>query len=148
MPSRGGQRALSIAELVMAIGLLALMLLSCIQLFTQLLASNGKNRGDLAAITFATHVLEAVVEGGSATTGSGVQAAYATDPNSAVQYYYEVTRQPLPHDNQPATGIYTGGYQLRVQVWWNSDSAAQLKPGVGLLSATVSRFVYTRETVP
>ncbi len=140
-------RGLTLAELVVAFGLMTLILLASIQLFTYLLASGGKNTANLVALNLATSKLEEEVAGTSAG-GRGVIKAYTLDPASNTQFYYEIVRLPMSGNPNDATGAYLGGYTVTVQVWWNTDSPTRTHAGVGLQRVRLSRFVYPRTAVP
>lgn len=140
-------RGLTLAELIVAFGLMTLILLASIQLLTYLLASGGKNTASLVALQFATSKIEEEVAGAS-PGAKGVEKAYTLDPASNTQFYYEISRTPLSGDPNAATGAYLGGFTVTVQVWWNGDNASRARAGVGLQQVRLSRFVYPRTTVP
>lgn len=148
MVSGRGRAGLTLAEIILAVGLMAMLLVSTIQIFTVLLAVNGKNRGGLAAMNFAAQKLEEAVDSGTATATNITEQAYQIDPVSATQYFVRVTRESLRGDLAAPSGAFMGGYLVKVEVWWNSDSPDRAKPGVGLQKAEVSRFLYPRMVVP
>ena len=78
---RADRKGLTLAELVVAFGLMTLILLASIQLFTYLLASGGKTTANLVAMNLATMKLEEEVSGVSAG-GAGTIKAYTLDPAS------------------------------------------------------------------
>ena len=140
-------RGLTLAELVVAFGLMTLILLASIQLFTYLLASGGKTTANLVALNLATSKLEEEVSGASAG-GRGVLKAYTLDPASNTQFYYEITRLPMSGNPTDPSGAYLGGFTVSVQVWWNTDSPTRTHAGVGLQRIRLSRFIYPRTAVP
>jgi len=144
---RADRRGLTLAELVVAFGLMTLILLASIQLFTYLLASGGKTTANLVAINLATMKLEEEISGVSAG-GTGTIKAYTLDPASNTQFYYEITRAPMSGNPTAPTGAYLGGFTVTVQVWWNTDSPTRAHAGVGLQRVRLSRFIYPRTTVP
>lgn len=140
------RRGLTLAELVVAVGLMTLLLLASIQLFTHLLASGSKTTASMVAMNLATTRLEEEISG--VASNGGVMSAYTLDPASNTQFYYQVTRAPMSGDPNAPKGAYLGGFTVTVQVWWNSDSPTRAKPGVGLQQVRLSRFVYPRTNVP
>jgi len=141
------RKGLTLAELVVAVGLMLLLLLASVQLFAYLLASGSKTSANLVAINLASMKLEEEVSGTS-PTNSGVIKAYTLDPASNTQFYYEITRLPLSGDPNAAKGAFLGGHTVCVQVWWNSDSPTRTHAGVGLQQVKLSRFIYNRTAVP
>jgi type II secretory pathway pseudopilin PulG len=138
---------MTLAELVVAVGLMTMLLLASIQLFTHLLASGGKTTASMVAMNLATSKLEEEISGSNPGNG-GVIAAYTLDPASNTQFYYQVTRAPMSGDPNAPKGAYLGGFTVTIQVWWNTDSPSRARPGVGLQQVRLSRFVYTRTSVP
>ncbi|MBS2036271.1 hypothetical protein JST97_14870 [bacterium] len=101
----------------------------------------------MVAMNLATTRLEEEISGLSTGNG-GVVGTYTLDPASNTQFYYQVTRAPMSGDPAAPKGAYLGGFTVTVQVWWNSASPTRARPGVGLQSVQLSRFIYPRTSVP
>jgi len=140
-------RGLTIAEIVLSLGLLSIMMLGLIRLFTALLASSSKNTRTLVGSQFASQKLEEVIASGIYSNASGNLAAYTVDASTQTQFYYQVRCDALSASLTNPDVSYLGGYVVTVQVWWNSDSPQRARPGVGLQTAQVQRFFYPRTQV-
>jgi Tfp pilus assembly protein PilE len=139
-----GARGLTLAEIMVSLGILSFLIVTTIMLFTTLVAGASKNSGRAAAQTFTAQTLERVAQEGTFATLTGGDI-YTTDPITKTRYSYRVQSEAVPGDS--AKG-YLGGYFITVETWWNTDSANQVTHGEGYRSVRASRFVYSREMVP
>lgn len=137
----------TLAEIVMALGLLALLLLGSVGVFTSLFASSRKTTSTLVGLTFVNQKLEELAESGSFTSTSGTEGAYVLDPNLGTQFYYTVVCQPLSGVTSGSTR-YLGGYHVSIEAWWNAQTPTQIHVGEGLRRVKVERFIYPRVLVP
>ena len=137
----------TLAEVVMALGLLAMLLLGAVGVFTSLFASSRKTTSNLVGLSFVNQKLEELAEAGSFTSISGSEGSYVLDPNLGTRFYYTVHCQPL---SGVTTGPnrYLGGYHVTVEAWWNAQSPTELHLGEGLRRVRAERFLYPRSLVP
>lgn len=142
------KRALTVAEMIAATALLAMLIVATVQVFASMLVVNTKNRASLVALNLATSKLEEVTEQANFATSQSQQALYLNDAAESTQYYIEVTRKPVNGDPLDSGSPYSGGYLFTVQVWWNQSQPGRPKPGAGLQEVSVSKFVYSRPVVP
>mgnify|MGYP003587939441 CR=1 FL=1 len=142
------KHGLTVAEMVVATALLALLIVATVQVFASMLMVNTKNRANLVALNLATSKLEEVTEQANFATGVSQQGLYLSDPSLSTQYYLEVTRKPVAGDPSDLSSPYSGGYLFTVQVWWNQDQPGRPKAGIGLQQVSVSKFLYSRAVVP
>ncbi len=142
------KQGLTVAELVVAAALLALLIVATVQVFASMLMVNTKNRANLVALNLATSKLEEITEQANFATGLSQQALYLSDPSLSTQYYVEVTREPVGGDPLDAASPYSGGYLFTVRVWWNQDQPGRPKAGIGLQQVSMSKFIYSRAIVP
>jgi len=140
-------RAFTLAELIIALGLLTIVLVGSVSLFTYLLAANRKATSTMVGLTFAAAKLEEIVETSNVASVTGSQGTYVMDPNLGTQFYFQTQSAPLSGVTS-GTNQYLGGYLVTVDVWWNTDSPTRAKPGVGLQRVQLRRFLYTRTMVP
>lgn len=141
------RRALTLAEVILAMGLISLLIVGSITLMTSLLASNQKTNAALAGLTFANTKLEEIAEAGSYTNLVGAQESYVMDANQGTRFYFRTDCRPLSGD-LTSTSPYLGGYFLTLEVWWNADSPTRLVAGSGLRSVRLHRFFYPQVAVP
>ncbi|MCW5871531.1 MAG: hypothetical protein KIS61_30035 [Candidatus Eremiobacteraeota bacterium] len=142
------KQGLTVAEMVVATALLALLIVATVQVFASMLLVNTKNRANVVAMNLATSKLEEVTEQANFTTGLSQQALYLSDSSLSTQYYVEVTRESVAGDPLDLASPYSGGYLFTVRVWWNQDQPGRPKAGIGLQQVSVSRFLYSRAVVP
>lgn len=145
---KNAKQGLTVAEMVVATALLALLIVATVQVFASMLMVNTKNRANLVALNLATSKLEEVSEQANFATSLSQQSLYLNDPSLSTQYYVEVSREPVPGDPLDLASPYSGGYLFTVRVWWNQDQPGRPKAGIGLQQVSVSRFLYSRAVVP
>lgn len=141
------KRGFTLAELVISLGLLTLLLVGCVCLFTRLLTANRKASSTMVGVTFANLKLEEIAETNNFASLQGSQGMYMMDPGLGTRFYFQTQAQPL---SGVTTGSsqYLGGFLVTIDVWWNANSPTELKPGVGLQRVQVRRFLYPRVPVP
>lgn len=131
----------------MALGLLAMLLLGAVGVFTSLFASSRKTTTNLVGLSFVNQKLEELVEAGTFNSMTGSEGTYVLDPNLGTKFFYTVQCQPL-------SGVisgpkrYLGGYQVTIEAWWNAQSPGELHLGEGLRRVRVERFIYPRSLIP
>ncbi len=140
---RGRSQGFSLLELVLSIGLLALVLLFVIASFTTLL-NGGRKNVDLTAANFVADALVQKMQADStflqnALSGSiagSEQGQKEKDLNNVV-YEYTVSANSIPITSTPAQSLY----QVNVEVWWWGNQA-QKKLGFGKLYTRLTRIFY------
>ncbi|MFN8611766.1 MAG: hypothetical protein U0931_29750 [Vulcanimicrobiota bacterium] len=142
------KQGLTVAEMLAATALLALLIVATVQVFASMLVVNTKNRASLVALNLATSKLEEVTEAANFNTGQSQEALYLNDSSDSTQYYVEVSRKGVSGDPMDGASPYSGGYLFTVKVWWNESQPGRPKPGVGLQEVSVSKFIYSRPVVP
>lgn len=133
-------QGLTIAEIVVSLGILGIIITTTILLFTSLVTGATKNSSKAAAQTFATQILEKSIQEGTFLTNQNNEI-YTTDPVTRTRYAYKIVVDVLPGDEDKA---YLGGYHVSLEAYWNRDNPEQLKINEGLCSVKATRFVYTR----
>lgn len=153
MRHRGG---FTLAEIILALGILATVSLVIIGLFTRLLASSTKNTDLTAANLLARGVLDKAIRSGKPNWGTSKKLADAggsvtdmikldgNDSTTEFEYQLEVTRET---SNPAAIGQL---YRLDVTVsWWSEKGSSKTgRHGYGKLSTQLSRTVYVRGEIP
>jgi hypothetical protein len=141
------RRGLSIGELVVATGLLALMVVTVMVLFGQMLNSTTKNALVAQGTFFAESVIEREIYRLQDTAGT-TAITYSqdwisvTDEANKTQFLYRVESTPVPEVGQPEMG---GCYSINVEVrWWTEDMQGEAKTrhGFGKMYLKRSRLVY------
>lgn len=137
-------RGLSIGELVVATGLLALMLVTVIVLFAQMLDSTTKSTMLAQGAFFAESVMERAIT----TLKTGVNPSvpdgnWSTVKNEQSQttFLYRVESTELPSTTDPLGKAYSLSVEVR---WWqdNMDAPEENRRGMGKLSVKRTRLVY------
>lgn len=143
-------RAITLAEVMLAVGLLGLILLSVIALFHSLLASTSKSNDMTVATVMAQQRLNELVAqqptyrsvySQDFPTAILGQAVYAHDSQSTSTFYSQA-RPELLKDDGPTFGRT---YYLEVQVFWNSADGTQVSANrhqQGAQSVKAGRVVY------
>ncbi len=137
MRTRGG---LTLAELMLALGLLGLVIASLLLLFLALMSSSAKGSHLSTGVLEADRVLEALMlqaEQGMAlpATLSGEDRFYAQDVANPTAFTYDVTATQL--ENGPLGSTWW----LRVTVrWWSQTDES--RAGSGQLFVKRARMVY------
>ncbi|MBI3924714.1 MAG: hypothetical protein HY319_04175 [Armatimonadetes bacterium] len=150
---RRASRGLTIAEVVISIGLLALLLSSVLVLLNQMVASTARNADLTVGSLFAESLLETCIREARTTPfptpafdpvvasmGGGAEGIYTHDSAQQTTFLHKLTATPLG-----PTGLVTETWYVEVEVnWWASDTsqAGQSRAGLGRLSTTQGRLVY------
>lgn len=141
-------RGLTVAEVVVAIGVLAIMLVTTLLLFTQLMASTTKNNLVNLGSLYADRILEQMVASpnpappafSALTTGEESVVSHGDGRSTTFAYRVEATS---------LTPVQEPGEQwlLEVEVhWWHADpnTPNQDRRGYGRLSTKQRRMVYIK----
>lgn len=141
-------RGLTVAEVVVALGLLALLMIVVLGIFTQLLASSTKNTLLQAGTLHADKVLNEAVRNARSSppafdpTATGQQGIYTHDETNLTIFYHTLVATPVTTFNPSAPGET---WQLEVEVnWWAADASdpTRARPGYGKLYTRQQRMVY------
>ncbi len=142
MPSRG----LTLAEVVVALGLLGVVMVSTVLLFLSLQSSSSKT-GDLTpALAYAQSQLDAAAQAGPPDWGGlqGQRQLYSHDERSQTTFAHQLTVTHLY--SPPTTPLPMGDlYRLEVEVYWWSDTPGASRRGHGRLSTRLGRVVFVEQ---
>ncbi|MFN8610518.1 MAG: type II secretion system protein [Vulcanimicrobiota bacterium] len=143
MPFR--RKAFTVAELIVAIGFLAVISVVVIGLFVRLTASSSKSADQSAALEVASRLLDEYARSTpEAWQGiSSQQDLQTRDPGSKTTYYYRLRHRQID-DGKSLMGDL---YRLDVDVfWWPSDSsklnATPNRRDYGKLKVSLGRVVF------
>ena len=130
---------MTLAEIVIAMALLALLLVTMGGLLAKLLAASNKS-GDLTAGTeISQHVLDLVVLRGTYDTSTAVitHRIYSHGDQQASEFTYQVTstRVAMPSPDPDAYYVVVDTW------WWGQDSSSTHRAGMGKLHARLGRLV-------
>lgn len=144
----GYRRGFTLAEVVVSLGLLALMLVSTLILFSKLLASTTKNGYLEAAGVYADQILEHAVSHPASSSPLyaaltvGEQDLMVEGETSPTKFVYRLEARQVatanPHGER---------WLLQVEVrWWTAETqeAAASRTDYGLLRTRQSRLVYVK----
>lgn len=141
-------RGVTLAEIVVAIGLLAVASITLIGLFSKLLSTGGKSVHHAVATRLADRVLtRALREGppnwGTGGTMNGVARLQTHRASVATEFEYRVTVSP-PHEVRDGRAQQGALYEVEVEVsWWTQATDGNKgRRGQGQLSVTVERLHY------
>lgn len=141
---------MTLAEVMLAVGLLGLILLSVIALFHSLLASTSKSNDMTVATVMAQQRLNELVTqqpsyratyGQDFPTAVLGQTVYAHDSQSSSTFYSQARPELLKDDGS----AYGKTYYLEVQVFWNTSDPSQPAANrhqQGAQSVKAGRVVY------
>lgn len=136
---RSTAAGLTLAEIIIAMALLATLLVTTGGLIARLLAASNKS-GDLTAGTeICQRVLDQVVLRGTYDTSTAVIAhrIYTHNDQQASEFTYQVTSSPVA---MPAPS--PSGYYVVVDTWWWGQAAGgPNRAGMGKLHARLGRLV-------
>ena len=144
-------RGLSIGELVVATGLLALMLVTVIVLFAQMLEATTKSTMLAQGAFFAESVMERAITPLKADNDPSIaEGSWSTVKNvqSQTTFLYRVECTELPSTPPDPLGK---AYSLTVEVrWWQEsmDDPQKNRRGLGKLSVKRTRLVYVHNVLP
>ena len=146
--TRAARQGLTIGELIIASGLLALMVVTVMVLFGQMLDSTTKNALVSQGTFFAETVIEREIYRLHDTSGTVVPAIYSqdwisvTDDANKTQFLYRVESSVADLGLSADMG-HT--FSIKVEVrWWSDDmnGEAQNRRGFGKMYLKRSRMVY------
>lgn len=141
-------RGLTVAEVVVAIGVLATMLVAVLLLFTQLMASTTKNNLVNLGSLYADRILEQTVKNRSLSAPafqplvSGEESVVSHGDESSTTFAYRVEATQLTPTTTPGEQ-----WLLEVEVqWWHDTPSTPSKgrAGYGRLSTKQRRIVYVK----
>ena len=138
---------LTVAEVVVAIGILGILLVSIISLFIQLMASNTKNNLVNLGTLYADRILEQTVR--NPDPGDPAFPVYRSGQESIVSHGDETTTTfAYRLESTKLSGPDPGEQwlvKLEVQ-WWHADpnDASRIQAGFGKLSTKQQRLVYVK----
>ncbi len=149
---RGASRGLTIGELVVATGLLALMVVTVMVLFGQMLDATNKNalvsQGSFFAETVLEREIYALARYHRDPTNPAVDhslthfdwVSFSDDANQT-EFSYRVDSRPALFISETDMGV---SYSVEAEVrWWQSATgAAQNRRGMGKMHLKRSRIVY------
>ncbi|MBI3929658.1 MAG: hypothetical protein HY319_29220 [Armatimonadetes bacterium] len=144
-----GRSGVTLAEVVLAIGFLAVVMLSLLTVFTRLLGSQTQTAHQVVARCLAQRVLEEAVQDGPPLWGVADPTQPTTvelhvqDSETREKYTYWV-RASLLRDAPPATPMGKL-YLVEVEVTWWTDQPGQTRRETGKLSLKTGRAVYVEE---
>ncbi len=133
------RRALTVAEIVIAMALLAVLLVTLAGLLSKLLASTNKSGDQTAGLELCQHVLDQVVARGTYDTSTAVirHQLYTHHDQASTEFTYQVTSNPVTMPNSAPNGYY-----VVVDAWWWGQTAATgNRAGMGKLHAQLGRLV-------
>lgn len=143
---RSKNRGLSVAEILIATAVLAVLLVAVLGLFAQLLASTTKNNHLQTGTYFADRVLNQAIRQARPTAPAfdpfveGQEGIYTHDQAAATIFYHHLRATRLTPVEVPGESWY-----LEVEVsWWQADVSdpTRARPGSGKLFTRQGRMVY------
>lgn len=133
---------MTLGELVVAIALMAVLLVSVALVFLALQRASSKTGDSSLALSLAHTVLDQSVQSGPPGWGGmeGDRRLYSHDALTPTEYHYQLHSHLVY--SPPSTPLPMGDlYQLDVEVsWW--DPAAVERVGYGRLSLRLGRLVF------
>jgi Tfp pilus assembly protein PilE len=141
------RRALTIAELVFAIGLLAVLAVVSIGFFVKLSSSSTKTADQTVALELGSKILEEYSGRDPAFwLERGEQELQVHEPSSQTTFYYRVRHRRLSPVDAPMGDVY----RLDVDVyWWPEDPANPQRTkrrDYGRLNVHLSNVVFVDDT--
>jgi Tfp pilus assembly protein FimT len=130
----------SLLELVFAIGLLAVAIVSLPGVFSVLIACTTKTTDLSAGVMFAQKVLEeAVVKGNPVALKSGSEGIYTHDSANKTTFHHILRCTHVLDNDNPVLGQ---AWYYEVEVYWWSDDPDRYRANMGRTSTRVGRMVY------
>lgn len=129
-------RALTLAEVVIAIALLGILLTSTLLLFTTLVGASNKSSHQSTGAYLAQTKLEECIRLNmyDPVPPQLSVGLYSADKNQTTDFWYKLTTTPIA----PQPGLYPRAHLIEVEVWWWNKA----HPGQGRLSTHLSRLHY------
>ena len=135
-------RGLTLAEVIVALALLAMVVVSTVLVFLSLQGASGKT-GDLTpALAYAQSQLDTAQQAGPPDWGglSGQRQLYSHEGGSRVTFSHQLTATHLY--SPPSTPLPMGDlYRLEVEVYWG-EAPGLTRRGQGRLSTRLGRVVF------
>lgn len=129
---------LTLAEFVLALGLMAMLLVFVGGLMTRLVAASNKS-GDLSVgMELAQRLLDETVLRGTYDTSQALTsyAVYSHGDQLATEFTYQITSTPIAVPDSPPS------YFVVVDTWWwGADKNRDSRTNMGKLHARLSRLV-------
>lgn len=131
---------MGLAELLLAIGLLTIALLTMVGLFLNLLGSSTKTSNLTAGTFLARARLQELIRKGLYDPVPVDEAVgiYTTDSDNQTVFFHRVTSTRLA----PNPPLHGAGYWLEVEVWWWNRDPQRGRAGQGRMSTRVGQFYY------
>ena len=137
-------RGLTLAELVIAIGLLASIIVIVIGLFVKLMNASTKGLDQTVALDIAQNKLDQAAQSSpSKWLIYNSEAHSVTDPRTPTTFHYTLTPRELT-SNSAADNKMGDMYHLDLEVYWwpEKDKEVSTRRDMGRLSVKLSRVVY------
>lgn len=143
-----GKRALTLMEIVISIGLVAVITLFVVGVLSRILITGGKTAHQTAANLLAEEILEAAAVDGppgwsfdstDRTTWEGRRELLLPGEKSITPFHYRLEELTL-RDADEDLGTF---HQISVKVWWTGEEP-EYRPDLGKTYVEVFRRVYVR----
>lgn len=141
------RRGFTIGELIVALGLLAVIATVVVGLFLRLTVSSTKSEDQTVALEIANRLLDEYAEADPSTWNvSANQDLETHDPSSKTTFYYRLRNRKISDDSNPM------GYLFRLDVdvsWWPADPAnphaSTMHRRYGKTTLHLSRVVFVED---
>jgi type II secretory pathway pseudopilin PulG len=132
---------MSLVELLFAIAVLSVALVSLLGVFTVMINATSKSTGLSAGVLFAERRLEEAAAKGSPTPipEFGSEGIYTHDSASGTRFYYSLRSTHLCDSAGPGLGQ---AWLMEVEVYWWSEDPDQMRAGMGRTATRVGRIIY------
>lgn len=140
----GRWRGLSLLELLVALGLLAVLFVTLSTLLLTLLQASSKNVNGSAGLAVAEKTLDECIRLGTYWPVPNEQALgiYTLDNKSQTKFWSRISTVPVIANS----GLQmSGGYYVEVEVWWWAEQGAASgtrRDGQGATHCKLGRFHY------
>jgi len=132
------------AEILIAIMLGSVLVVSVLVVLTQLMAGSQKSSDLAGGSIVAEQLLNNVVNQPVLAPGPPVKGTLRSlQAGKTTEFHYSTDVQSL--DSSSDVGA---SFLVTVQVWWMVDDPEQRRQGVGKLSTRLTRIVYRSEATP
>lgn len=131
-------KGMTLAELVVAAGLLAILVVSAVGLFLTLLSSATKTSLATAGSFLAHQRLEEVIRKNQyyPVPPEAALGLYTNDIASKTTFFHRVRCESIP----PNPPEHRQAWWIEVEVWWWSDDPGQARAGHGKLHTSLGRL--------
>lgn len=136
--------AFTVSELVVAIGLLAIIAVVVIGLFVRITASSSKSVDQTVALEIANRVLDQYANSSPSEwdSASSQQDLQTRDPASKTTFHYHLESRPLTNGTSKMGDMY----RLDVNVyWWTNKESEDQRRDYGRLRVRLSRCVFVEQ---